>query len=503
MKWEKLLSSKRIGEDITPNEHGDYKMTAFEVDHWRIISSASFRRLQDKTQVFPLDKSDFVRTRLTHSIETSSLARQLMAMCTNYIISNPEKYLNRLSKDEAVAACDVAMCAGLLHDIGNPPFGHFGEVVIGDWFTHNMDSQKYSYKGKTLNDILLPEMKNDLTKFEGNAQALRLLTKLHHVDSENGLNLTTSVLNSIIKYPSNSSETNKKSKNILRHKLGYYQSEEDNFKLICQDTGTTEDGDYFRHPIAFVLEAADDIAYGTADIEDACKKGYFHLNQFVEFFNKKLIEYKNNDQKTSPFSISEKQYGYSKKLIDELADEKKENPLEEEILIFQKWVLKARDYLLKSATYGFTYNSNMIMKGGYHCDIFKDANHKGTIQILKDAMSEYVFNSSDIMKLEIAAETILTSLLDKFVSAIIYFGEANDEKAYQQTKAQKKITSLISENYCENYRLMKSKITAETTDPDIIERDLLYHRLLLVTDYISGMTDSYAKNLYQELCGIY
>ena len=169
----------------------------FEKDYHRIIGSASFRRLQDKTQVFPLDKSDYIRTRLTHSLEVSSFARSLGQNVGEKIIREKKDYSFTTQMKEDI--CAILQCAGLLHDIGNPPFGHFGETVIQDWFKEHLPL--ISYNGKPLTEILLPQMQNDFYNFEGNTQALRVVSKLHFLVDENGMNLTKALLGTIIKYP--------------------------------------------------------------------------------------------------------------------------------------------------------------------------------------------------------------------------------------------------------------------------------------------------------------
>ena len=172
MEWRSLLSVKKLVEEAEPEQFSQYPINEFEKDYNKIVSSAAFRRLQDKTQVFPLDKSDFIRTRLTHSIEVSTIARQLGIMISKNTTKYKPKDINEM---EAEQIASILLCAGLLHDLGNPPFGHFGETVIGDWFKSKL--QSIEYKGKSLKSWLTPQMIADLENFEGNAQALRILLK--------------------------------------------------------------------------------------------------------------------------------------------------------------------------------------------------------------------------------------------------------------------------------------------------------------------------------------
>ncbi|MBP1542898.1 MAG: dNTP triphosphohydrolase, partial [Oscillospiraceae bacterium] len=194
LSWDRLLSPKRSREYVRRSEN-DVR-SEFRKDYHRIIGSASFRRLQDKTQVFPLDRGDFVRTRLTHSLEVSSFAGSLGDTVFRRLLSEGREGVTEALRE---AACDILECAGLVHDIGNPPFGHFGEYTIREWFGENLS--KLSFMGRPVVELLDERMKGDFLNFEGNAQALRVLTKLHYLIDENGMNLTYALLNTIIKYP--------------------------------------------------------------------------------------------------------------------------------------------------------------------------------------------------------------------------------------------------------------------------------------------------------------
>ena len=187
MNWEQLLSTQRYrtGKIAKSNGKSDLR-SEFEKDYHRIIGSASFRRLQDKTQVFPLDKSDFIRTRLTHSLEVSSFAKSLGQNIGENILTYKKDPSFTVQMKEDI--CNVLQCAGLIHDIGNPPFGHFGEDAIREWFRDHLHTLEYH--GRSLDEILTLQMREDLYHFEGNAQALRLVTRLHYLVDEYGMNLT-------------------------------------------------------------------------------------------------------------------------------------------------------------------------------------------------------------------------------------------------------------------------------------------------------------------------
>jgi len=480
MDWSKLLSEKKFAEERIPEpkQLSDYPISEFEKDYKKIVADANFRRLQDKTQVFPLDKSDFVRTRLTHSIEVSTIAKQLGVM----IYSGYERFSKSkefpMNKEHKHKICDILMCSGLLHDLGNPPFGHFGETVIRDWFRNILDNEIITYKGKPLASILSNQMCMDFKNFEGNAQSFRILTKYNNTSSNNNLNLTYAVIQSLMKYPVNSENFSSEDADIKMHKNGYFLAEQELLKKIASKTGTINGNEIFRHPLTFILEAADDIAYATADLEDAFKKSQFTIDEFIAFYDKTL-------ESLSGVSLKPN----SKELINVLRD-RATKTIEDDFTAFSDWVKIARDWLMYCAAFGFTNNYTAIMSGTYKYDLFHDTFHRFSIKTLKKVMSKFVYNSDNILRLELSASTIISSLLDRFIPAAIYYNEKS--QLNKLSDIDNKYINLISDNYKEDY--LRQKNGDESHD--------LYLRLLMVCDYISSMTDSFAKNLYQELLGI-
>lgn len=473
MEWKNLLCEKRQSSSKSSNKT-DLR-NEFQKDYHRIICSASFRRLQDKTQVFPLDNSDFVRTRLTHSLEVASFAKSLGQTAFQYLIDNNKD--GELTPEIKEKVCSILECAGLLHDIGNPPFGHFGEDSIRNWFKTNLSEIKF--KGTYVDEYLNEQMKNDLYHFEGNAQALRLLTKLHYLVDENGMHLTYALLNTLIKYPVSSCEINKKSGNIKDKKMGYYFAEQELFEDITESTGAIN----CRYPLTYLLEAADDIAYHTADIEDAVKKGFLNYSQLLEelrseVYIKKCADEQEMQSYQSAVAMLESKYARAK-------EKSMPNP---ELNAVQNWIIYVQGQLLYCASYGFTKNYQCIMNGTFNREVMSVSRGNALSEALGSIAFEYVFKSQIIYKTEIAAGNMINFLLDKFVPAAVKY-DTDDELS----PMDKRIIYLISDNYRQIYKIYSSGKD---------ENEKLYLRLLLVTDYICGMTDSFAKRLYQELNGI-
>lgn len=467
MDWNTLLCQERIRPYRKAVSGSDLR-TEFEKDYHRIIGSASFRRLQDKTQVFPLDKSDFIRTRLTHSLEVSSFCKSLGQNVSQKIIQlGLDEQFGEVQK---AAVCDILQCAGLIHDIGNPPFGHFGETAIQDWFAKHLPL--IEYEGRPLSQVLSRQMQEDFYHFEGNAQALRLVTKLHYLVDEHGMNLTKALLGTIIKYPVSSLAINRASGNIREKKMGYFYADREAFEDIQRSDGTHG----CRHPLAFLLEAADDIAYKTADIEDAMKKGCISYPKLVEELRTCL--------KDAPEQCTQ-MIGWLEQRYDKAVRISYEKP---ETYAIQNWVISVQGQMIACATAGFVDNYQAIMDGTYGKDLFYGTYGKQMMDALGDIAYRYAFCSKPIIKLELGADAVFHFLLDKFTDAVIYY-----DTDRRLSAVQSKMVSLISDNHMRIYRICSEGAS---------EAEKLYLRLMLVTDYISGMTDSFAKRLYQELNGI-
>ena len=418
------------------------------------------------------DKSDFIRTRLTHSLEVSSFAKSLgQNIGENILVYKKDPSFTPRMKEDI---CSILQCAGLIHDIGNPPFGHFGEDTIREWFQKNLPVMEYH--GTPIDTILTPQMREDFYHFEGNAQALRLVSKLHFLVDENGMNLTYALLSTIIKYPVSSLEMNPKSGDIKDRKMGYYFADQEIFEDISKETGTNGK----RHPLTFILEAADDIAYKTADIEDAFVKGFLSYHKLLEELTElQELYFRGGGGGFQPADKLTELYLRAKEMHVE-------NPEEYAI---KNWIVRVQGFVINCATYGFTSNYQAIMQGTYGHDLFYQTFAEKLMDLLGDLAFREVFTSEPIYRMEVTEATMLDFLLDKFMTAIIKY----DDKTQKLDSIDERMVSFISSNYKKAYHY-------HARGKSEIER--LYLRILLVTDYVCGMTDSYAKRLYQELKAI-
>ncbi len=469
MTWDRLLCAERSRQKVRKNAN-DVR-SDFRKDYHRIIGSASFRRLQDKTQVFPLDRGDFVRTRLTHSLEVSSFAESVGDTALRRLMDEGRTEITHEIRE---ACCDILRCAGLIHDIGNPPFGHFGEFTIRDWFSEHLPC--LTYMDKPLSELLLPQMKGDLLNFEGNAQALRVLTKLHYLIDEHGMNLTYALLNTVIKYPVSSVDIDKKSGDIKTKKMGYYLTEEELYNSIASATGAVG----CRYPLTFLLEAADDIAYKTADIEDAVKKGMISYSELLAELREKASHSRDEEQKNTLQDAAERLcYCYEKAVEKNMPDPERN--------AVQNWAISMQSALIYAASDAFVMNYDAVMCGEMRRELLAASAAAELADALSDIAFRYAFQSKEILKIELSVSTMMDFLMEKLSGAALSWGTEKEKMT------DKKLISVISENY-----VKICKMQCEGAD----EAHEAYYRLMLVTDYVCGMTDNFARQLYRELVGI-
>ncbi len=450
-KWNKLLAPE------TFRKRSEIKVfdgrNPFENDYGRLISSSPIRRLQDKTQVFPLEQSDFIRTRLTHSLEVSYIASSIGQSIEEFLFKEKEfdkqKYAGHISS--------LLRVAGLVHDLGNPPFGHFGEAAIQDYF-----EKFFKHEGKGL--PLSEQEKFDFIHFDGNVQTFRILRKLQFFKDEFSYNLTFPSLASIIKYPSSSLEGNqgKNASKIAHKKFGYFASEEDDYQRINDFLGLNN----ARHPIVYLLEAADDIAYSAADIEDGMKLGILNFEKIHAVFSKNL--------KTN------------KHLIEELEKLYKANHtahMDQLALTVQQFRIKTQTLMIEGVLESFKDNYERVLNGQLEDEILEQSNGADIRKSFK-ALQYVVFDDKKIMQTEIAGWEAIQGLLSIFVPAIL---SQNYEKGNTREGRLYKCISSSYRHIFENYNKYPNKT---------------YNKLQLVVDFISGMTDSYAMDLFRKLKGI-
>lgn len=446
MRWEQLISNKRLGlEELHVKKKDD--RTEFQRDYDRLIFSAPFRRLQNKTQVFPLPGNIFVHNRLTHSLEVSSVGRSLGNDCSRLLLEkHPE-----LAQTHVTELGAIVSAACLAHDLGNPPFGHSGEEAIGTFFSEGNGQwlQKYHDDADPMG---LNEMQwNDLTHFEGNANTFRLLT--HHFNGRRpgGFVMTYTTLASIVKYPYSSSLAGK------RRKFGFFTSETDDFLRIAHELGmlrleSPENTLRFaRHPLVYLVEAADDICYQIMDIEDAHKL--------------KILSTEETQQLLLAFFPPERK---------------------EKILQVMKHVADTNEQIvyLRSCTIGclvqecvrvFVEHEAEILQGSFSGPLLSQISPLPLEAYRRCSAVAFqkIYRSKDVVDVELGGFKVITSLLELYLEAVTH-----PKKAHSRL-----LIDLVSSQY---------EITATT----------LYDRVMAVLDFISGMTDIYALDLYRKIHGI-
>lgn len=460
MQWDDLLCEERFREHSQKVSKTDGR-NAFENDYSRVVFSSAVRRLQDKAQVFPLDNSDFIRTRLTHSIEVSALGRSIGVSVENELINKKSYLFNDKHRGKLGA---ILATVGLLHDLGNPPFGHFGESVIQQFFNKWFDEGH--------GDELTSEEKGDLIHFEGNAQSFRLAHKLQYLIDENGFNLTFATLSSLLKYPRSSVEGNQKNGTASYKKFGYFQAEKNSFEVIRQCTGTGK----FRHPLAFLLEAADDIAYSAADIEDGLKKNVLTFNIIRETLGKFL-----------DFSSDKEREIFEK--LDHYYTDVHNNYEDKAEIAVQRFRTLAQGFMIESVVKTFNEQQRQILDGTFDEDIVLASEARNLRLAFKHLANNYIFKDRSIILKELVGQQVISGLLELFVGAV------TSPKRFKPNTKEGKLYSLISPNY----RFISEHYPSKRDEDGNAS---LYDRLLLVTDFICGMTDSYAFELYQKLTGV-
>lgn len=451
-KWARILGEERF----RPSEKSKQdQRDPFENDYGRLISSAQVRRLQGKTQVFPLPDNDYPRTRLTHSLEVAYFGSSLGKSIENVIKGRgdlPEDYEGRLSS--------LLNVCGLVHDLGNTPFGHFGEVAIRDFFKR--------FFAEHMTVAVSEKERADLECFDGNVQTLRLLSKLHYFGDDHSFNLTYQTLSALMKYPSDSVTGNKeKALEIAHKKFGYLQAEKNLYEEIDS---------YFefhgrRNPVSFILEAADDIAFRAADIEDSVKLGVLSVDEIIRIFEENLGIHKKDFK------------AFVEKTKSELSDLKEGNPTLYDFILAQKIRIHNQTIMIREVEASFEKHYQEIMDGVFNDELLNSSD-SNDLNSAYTKLFERVLRDKRILRLEITGYQVINGLLEMFVPAVL---------SKNRTSFQNHLYQMISD---------EQRLIFERQSPDTKDGPSDYQKLLLVTDYISGMTDSFALDLYQRLSGI-
>jgi len=441
MEWKYLLSNKRFGQESWTGDR-DKARSDFQRDYDRLIFSSPFRRLQNKTQVFPLPGSVFVHNRLTHSLEVASVARSMANMFLNNVEEKNPELVKEVPLINEVG--NIVAAAALAHDLGNPAFGHSGEAAISRYFT---DGDGRIYQNK-MNE----SQWHDLINFEGNANAIRILTHPLKGKGNDAYALTYSTLASIAKYPC-ASIAGKQKGLLHRKKYGFFQSEEETFKKIANELGLEqEDNEYLiykRHPLVYLVEAADDICYSIIDLEDAHRL--------------KILSYEEVKNYLLPFANS-------KTIEDRL-----KNNYEDDDAKIGLLRAKAINTLTNLCADIFYREQESLLKGSLNSSLTDLIPEPYLLawKAIEKVSIERIYNFSSVIQKEVAGYKIMAGLLEEFVPALI-----NNNTHYY-----KKLVKLIPKQY-----------HTDLTD--------IYSRTQSVLDFVSGMTDLYAVDLYRNIKGI-
>lgn len=434
MNWLQLLSQQN-----SPDAKDNLIRTAFDRDFDRIIFSHPFRRLQDKTQVHPLPEQDFVHTRLTHSLEVSSVGRSLGRLAGNTLISRHPELSPVIDANDIGA---IVAAASLAHDIGNPPFGHSGEASISSYFQERAADYQ-----KEFTDMQW----SDLTQFEGNAQGYRLLNKPGY----QGLKLTAPTLAAFTKYPRPSKIAERDKARKSQKKFGFYDSEKDSFSAMANGLGLRSLGDsqWCRHPLAFLVEAADDICYHIIDLEDGCNLGLVSHEQTIGLYAA-IIGDKFNPQKLQAIPSKKEQIGVLRAL--------------------------SISHLIDECVGLFLDHEADLLEGNFDRSLADEIASKNALKEIITVSIEKIYRSKTVLETEAAGYQILSGLLDIFLPCTMAI-------CNQEVKAKDKIF----------FRLLPQEVKSEieaATDT--------YGAVRALLDFIAGMTDSSSIHLYRKVKGI-
>jgi len=447
MQWQQLLSRARLGSQEPPK--ASTARTDFQRDFDRVVFSSAFRRMQDKTQVFPLSKVDYVRTRLTHSLEASSIGRSLGTLVGEQVIAR-----HGLAEFEAADFGSIVAAACLAHDIGNPPFGHSGEDAIRQW-AHTAEY------GAPRVAMLKGSEREDFLSFEGNAQGFRIVTRLQNPDNEGGLQLTCATLAAFTKYPRESCLGGSQYRGISAKKQGFAAADRASFETVAETVGLIARDNHHamwcRHPLAFLVEAADDISYRVIDIEDGYRLGHFSYQEVLDLFWPLI-------------SDPERQAPRLKKIQD----------LKDRVEFLRAKVINE---VIRQVLECFMDNEADMLAGRFDVPLLQELPVSEALDALIENARQRIYCAPEVVSIQAAGFQVISDLLERFTQVV-------DDVADRGERASPHSRMLI--------RLVPEQFIG----PQRVPVDDAYQRLLMLTDFVSGMTDSYAVSLYKKVTGI-
>jgi dGTPase len=439
VEWLQLLSAQRSGKkDLTTVEPW---RSAFEQDYDRIIFSHPFRRLQDKTQVHPLPEQDFVHTRLTHSLEVSSVGRSLGKRVGEEILQR-HKSLKGVTLNDFGS---IVAAASLAHDLGNPPFGHAGEDAISDFFKENT-------LGKSFQSRVSEAEWNDLIKFEGNAQGFRILNK-----NQFGLKLTFATLGAFTKYPCPAFFPERNPSRRSQKKFGFFQTEKQVFSEVATESGLIRNFEFSwcRHPLAFLVEAADDICYSIIDLEDGCSLGLVSFEQAKELFEGVLTKGKSKLGKLNHLSGNTEKIAFLRALA--ISD------------------------LMEQCAELFVDHESDILSGKFDTALADQCPSRQGLQEIIAISVDKIYKARTVVEIEASGHEVLPGLLEEFIQCGLHLMEKTKSRKYQN------LQKLLPEDVVRRIE----------SDPGST-----YGMLRHCIDFISGLTDRHALSLYRKIKGI-
>lgn len=490
--WEKYLQPERWRESQTTATTGCDRRNQFESDLGRVIFCPAIRRMHDKTQIIPLTSGDTVLTRLTHSLHVMNVAESIAHSYTRTEEFFKEYGEKAYNYDASISA--ILRTAALIHDIGNPPFGHFGEVTIQKFFKEYFVADK--------KDLVSNEQALDFTQFDGNALGLRIISKLQYTGTLDGLNLTFPVLGAYLKYPNSGSKIEKGY--VGCHKHGVFFSEKDLFdRIIASCNMKKKDDKIMRHPLSFLVEAADTICYNTSDMEDGFNAQWYSFDEIIRILNESIVS-----------SVSKKENGkelLSKHLTER--DNLNSFSIEDLIGFNRKWrdgtekdgrrlIVDLRvsliNYLVKVTLRSFKANLERIDNGEYNNELLKEDEYDVS-KALGDFAFKKLISRREVQELELTGNSVINGLLNILLK-YAFDGNAKFRSKIKTVIARSRMEETLHE---EKYRNVEYRTFSENDFWSFdVENLTNYTKLRLIVDFVASMTDKYSVELYQRFAGM-